>query len=193
MYEDAKGAMCWLLKLHGPARGPACAALVEECVSIDLLGVAAALLLEAKRHGVRAPWVAHQALLLGHARLQGDDPRCSVLLRQVEEEFGLTTGRKVLGEIAQIWAEERRHAVHQAPRHVSSVVREDYVAAAEDKRGAASEAERGKVEMPKRLAVAQRLGRRAKRKDDVSRKRACLLYTSPSPRDQRGSRMPSSA
>ena len=27
----------------------------------------------------------------------------------------------------------------------------------------------------------------------VSREKACLLYTSPSPRDQRGSRMPSSA
>ena len=29
--------------------------------------------------------------------------------------------------------------------------------------------------------------------DDVERIKSCLLYTSPSPRDQRGSRMPSSA
>ena len=29
--------------------------------------------------------------------------------------------------------------------------------------------------------------------DDVTRESVCLLYTSPSPRDQRGSRMPSSA
>ena len=31
------------------------------------------------------------------------------------------------------------------------------------------------------------------RDDAVVRREACLLYTSPSPRDQRGSRMPSSA
>ena len=30
-------------------------------------------------------------------------------------------------------------------------------------------------------------------RDDAVRSWACLLYTSPSPRDQRGSRMPSSA
>ena len=29
--------------------------------------------------------------------------------------------------------------------------------------------------------------------DDIEQLNACLLYTSPSPRDQRGSRMPSSA
>ena len=29
--------------------------------------------------------------------------------------------------------------------------------------------------------------------EDARRRRGCLLYTSPSPRDQRGSRMPSSA
>ena len=32
-----------------------------------------------------------------------------------------------------------------------------------------------------------------KKGEDVDRLRTCLLYTSPSPRDQRGSRMPSSA
>ena len=30
-------------------------------------------------------------------------------------------------------------------------------------------------------------------KDDPKHQKTCLLYTSPSPRDQRGSRMPSSA
>ena len=32
-----------------------------------------------------------------------------------------------------------------------------------------------------------------KKEHNHTRERACLLYTSPSPRDQRGSRMPSSA
>ena len=34
---------------------------------------------------------------------------------------------------------------------------------------------------------------RALKLDDSKKKETCLLYTSPSPRDQRGSRMPSSA
>ena len=43
----------------------------------------------------------------------------------------------------------------------------------------------GKTEIAKAIAAA--LGRR------LIRLQCCLLYTSPSPRDQRGSRMPSSA
>ena len=49
------------------------------------------------------------------------------------------------------------------------------------------------------LEVAQHLGENAVRTiamdttDGLVRGQTCLLYTSPSPRDQRGSRMPSSA
>ena len=42
-----------------------------------------------------------------------------------------------------------------------------------------------------RQLVRMRLDRKIQRRVDVSD--VCLLYTSPSPRDQRGSRMPSSA
>ena len=41
--------------------------------------------------------------------------------------------------------------------------------------------------------LAERLITFAKRGDLHSRRRVCLLYTSPSPRDKRQSRMPSSA
>ena len=37
------------------------------------------------------------------------------------------------------------------------------------------------------------VGGDASASEEVEEKKACLLYTSPSPRDQRGSRMPSSA
>ena len=45
-----------------------------------------------------------------------------------------------------------------------------------------------RIERPTRLDAARRVGYRAKQGITV-----CLLYTSPSPRDKRQSRMPSSA
>ena len=43
------------------------------------------------------------------------------------------------------------------------------------------------------MKVSQRLEDMLASENGSSRKKGCLLYTSPSPRDQRGSRMPSSA
>ena len=43
------------------------------------------------------------------------------------------------------------------------------------------------------LSLCVKVGKAAVSDPDLDGGRGCLLYTSPSPRDQRGSRMPSSA
>ena len=49
------------------------------------------------------------------------------------------------------------------------------------------------IEQFRGAVVVVKFGGNAMVDPDLSRTFACLLYTSPSPRDQRGSRMPSSA
>ena len=65
-----------------------------------------------------------------------------------------------------------------------------------DAERAAAEAERRRHQVEAERAAAERRAQKEKVDEEraaAERAEACLLYTSPSPRDQRGSRMPSSA
>ena len=113
-------------------------------------------------------------------------PIVSIELIQITDKTNIPFAPKAKKIIEKIKEKEKKLVSEQAPPKKVKKIKPDAVPMPEDKTKKVEKIQEDKQN-------PEKIDNEVKQVSEFEKKEFCLLYTSPSPRDQRGSRMPSSA